>query len=162
VTPNVNFSYRTTAIPSNVLYDATKTYVFCGSFYSNAAIRVNNVSVTSSSIYISTANAHNLAVGGSIFINNTTGVTGTGVTGLNGLWNITSTPTTNTLIANGFTGTTFTPGAATIGFTGNVLYARHPGYVQHRPFDGGVQFTNQTPFHNAQFIRQTRRYFLYQ
>ena len=162
VTPNVNFSYRTTAIPSNVLYDATKTYVFCGSFYSNAAIRVNNVSVTSSSIYVSTANAHNLTVGGSIFINNTTGVTGTGVTGLNGLWNITSTPTTNTLIANGYAGTTWTPGAATIGFVGNVLYARHPGYVEHRPYDGGVQFTNQTPYHNAQFIRQTRRYFRYQ
>jgi hypothetical protein len=162
LTPNVSFTYRTTAIPSNVLYDSTKTYVFAGSFYSNAAIRVNNVSVTSSSIYVSTANAHNLTVGGSIFINSTTGVSGTGVNGLNGLWNITSTPTTNTLIANGFAGITWTPGAATIGNTGNVLYARHPGYVEHRPYDGGVQFTNQTPYHNAQFIRQTRRYFRYQ
>ena len=162
LTQNVNFTYRTTAIPANALYDTTKTYVFAGEYYSNAAIRVNNVSVTASSIYISTTNPHNLAVGGSIFIVNTSGVTGTGVTGLNGSWNITSTPTTNTLIANGFTGTTFTPGAATITNTGNVLYARHPGYVEHRPYDGGVQFTNQTPFHNAQFIRQTRRYFRYQ
>jgi hypothetical protein len=162
LTPNVNFSYRTTAIPSNVLYDPTKTYVFAGAFYSNAAIRVNNVSVTTNAIYVSTANAHNLSTGGSIFITNTTGVTGTGVTGLNGLWTVTSTPTTNTLIANGFIGTTWTPGAATISNTSNVLYARHPGYVEHRPYDGGVQFTNQTPFHNAQFIRQTRRYFRYQ
>ena len=162
LTQNVNFTYRTTAIPANALYDTTKTYVFAGEYYSNAAIAVNNVSVTSSAIYVSTTNPHNLAVGGSIFIVNTSGVTGTGITGLNGTWNITSTPTTNTFIANGFTGTTFTPGAATIANTGNVLYARHPGYVEHRPYDGGVQFTNQTPFHNAQFIRQTRRYFRYQ
>jgi hypothetical protein len=162
LTPNVSFTYRTTAIPANVLYDTTKTYVFAGAFYSNAAIRVNNVSVSTNAIYVSTANAHNLTVGGSIFINSTTGVAGTGVNGLNGLWNITSTPTTNTLIANGFAGITWTPGAATIANTGNVLYARHPGYVEHRPYDGGVQFTNQTPFHNAQFIRQTRRYFRYQ
>jgi len=164
LTPNVNFSYRTTAIPANALYDSTKTYVFAGAYYSNAAIAVTNISVTSSAIYISTPNPHNLSVGNGIFIVNTSGVTGTGVTGLNGLWNVTSTPTTNTLIANGFTGTTFTPGAATIAASslGNVLYARHPGYVQHRAFDGGVQFTNQTPFHNAQFIRQTRRYFRYQ
>jgi len=164
LTANVNFSYRTTAIPANALYDSTKTYIFAGAFYSNSAIRVNNVSVTTSSIFISTANSHNLATGGTIFITNTSGVTGTGVTGLNGTWYIANTPTTNTLIANGYVGTTFTPGAATIAASslGNVLYARHPGYVQHRPYDGGVQFTNQTPAHQAQFIRQTRRYFRYQ
>jgi hypothetical protein len=34
--------------------------------------------------------------------------------------------------------------------------------VQHRPFDGGVQFSNETPFHGYQVIRQTRRQFRYQ
>jgi hypothetical protein len=36
------------------------------------------------------------------------------------------------------------------------------GYVEHRPFDGGVQFSNVSPFHGYQVIRQTRRQFRYQ
>jgi hypothetical protein len=39
---------------------------------------------------------------------------------------------------------------------------RAQGFVTHRAFDGGVQFTNQLPFHGYQVIRQTRRYFRYQ
>jgi hypothetical protein len=36
------------------------------------------------------------------------------------------------------------------------------GYIQHRPFDGGVQFSNVSPYHGYQVIRQTRRQFRYQ
>lgn len=36
------------------------------------------------------------------------------------------------------------------------------GYVQHRPFDGGVQFSNVSPYQGYQVIRQTRRQFRYQ
>ena len=175
ITGNVSFSYRTTNIPvtnapasvvgSNILYDPTKTYVYAGAFYSNAAIAVNNVSVTGGVIYVNTTNAHGLTPGNQIMITNTSGVTGVGVlasTGLNGIWNVANTPTSNTLIANGFVGTTWTAGAATLATAANTLYARPAGFVQHRAFDGGVQFTNQLPYHNSQFVRQTRRYFRYQ
>jgi hypothetical protein len=53
------------------------------------------------------------------------------------------------------TGTITAPANATI-------YSRPLGYVLHRPFDGGVQFTNETPYHGYQVIRQTRRQFRYQ
>jgi hypothetical protein len=175
VTGNVSFSYRALNIPvtnvpasvvgSNILYDPTKTYVFAGAFYSNSAITVNNVSVTGGVIYVNTTNAHGLTPGNHIMITNTSGVTGTGVlasTGLNGIWNVANTPTSNTLIANGFVGTTWSAGAATLNTAANTLYMRPAGYVQHRAFDGGVQFTNQLPAHNSQFVRQTRRYFRYQ
>jgi hypothetical protein len=42
------------------------------------------------------------------------------------------------------------------------LYPRQPGYIEQRPFDGGVQFSNETAYHGYQDIRQTRRYFRYQ
>ena len=42
------------------------------------------------------------------------------------------------------------------------LYPRTLGYVTHRAFDGGVQFSNQSSYHGYQLIRQTRRYFRYQ
>jgi hypothetical protein len=175
ITGNVSFSYRTTSIPvtnvptsvigSNILYDPTKTYVYAGAFYSNSAIAVNNVSVTGGVIYVNTTNAHGLTPGNQIMITNTSGITGVGVlagTGLNGIWNVANTPTSNTLIANGYVGTTFTAGGATLATAANTLYIRPSGFVQHRAFDGGVAFTTQNPAHNSQFVRQTRRYFRYQ
>ena len=44
----------------------------------------------------------------------------------------------------------------------NCVYPRTMGYVAHRAFDGGVQFTNQRPYHGYTVYRQTRRYFRYQ
>ena len=42
------------------------------------------------------------------------------------------------------------------------LYPKTVGYVTHRAFDGGVQFSNQSSYHGYQVIRQSRRYFRYQ
>ncbi len=158
VNPNVAFTVRTLGVPQWELFDPNKTMVFIGDWYSNAAIRVNNVSVTSNLLTISTTDGHGFQPGNSFWLNYTTGVTN-----LNGPYVVETTPSSNTFTANGqvFSGAgplTFTNGA----FPSNVLYPRPYSYVTHRPFDGGVQFTNVNSSHGYQVIRQTRRYFRYQ
>jgi hypothetical protein len=78
-------------------------------------------------------------------------------TALNGNYVVERTATTNTF-------TFLTAVAATTHTTPSnaCIYPRPLGYVQHRPFDGGVQFSNVSPFHGYQVIRQTRRQFRYQ
>ena len=158
VQPNVSFTVRTLNVPAWELFDPNKSLVFIGDWYSNSAIRVNNVSVTSNLISISTTDAHGFQPGNSFWLNYTTGVVN-----LNGPYVVETTPSSNSFTANGavFTGAgplNFTNGA----FPSNVLYPRPYSYVQHRPFDGGVQFTNINSSHGYQVIRQTRRYFRYQ
>lgn len=75
---------------------------------------------------------------------------------MNSSWVVATTPTVNTFtFACTATGTLVTPSNACI-------YARALGYVEHRAFDGGVQFSNVSPFHGYQVVRQTRRQFRYQ
>ncbi len=155
---NTNFTVRTLGVPAWELFDPNKSLVFIGDWYSNAAIRVNNVIVNSNVITISTTDSHGFQPGNSFWLNYTTGVVN-----LNGPYVVETTPSSNSFTANGsvFTGAgplTFTNGA----FPSNVLYSRPYSYVQHRPFDGGVQFTNINSSHGYQVIRQTRRYFRYQ
>jgi hypothetical protein len=155
---NTSFTYRTVGIPQWTLFDSTKSYVFSGSFYSNSSIVVNNIVVNANTIVVNTVNPHMLTPGNGVWILNTSSVTG-----LNGVWSVATTPTSNTFTANGFLFSGGGSQTATLSASGtNNLFNRHTGYVQHRAFDGGVQFTNQTPWHNSQFIRQTRRYFRYQ
>jgi len=162
LTTNVNFSYRTTGTVQGFLNDPTKTLVFGGNWYSNAAILVNNVIVQSNVVIVSTTHAHGLQPGNPIWINNTTGVPL-----LNGPWTVKTTPSANSLTCQGYAFTSdgpLTAGAAgaAAGFFGNVLYVRPTSYVQHRAYDGGVQFSAQQPQTGSQVIRQTRRYFRYQ
>jgi len=155
---NVSFTYRTLGNSVWPLYDPTKTYMFSGAFYSNAGIITNNVYVNSNVIYVSTTNAHGMSIGNHIWINNATGVAL-----LNGVYTVATTPTSNTFTANGINFTGAGPLVATNSpFMANVIFQRPPGFVQHRAFDGGVQFSNQSSSHGTQFIRQTRRYFRYQ
>jgi len=162
VVANSAITIRTTGIPQWTLFDPTKTYAFLGSYYSNAGISVNNVSVTSNVITISTTNAHGLQPGNGIWINNATG-TGTIAQEINGPWTVSTTPSSNTFTANGYNFSGAGPLVTTnFPFSSNVLFTRPFSYVQHRPFDGGVQFTNVSSSHGYQVIRQTRRYFRYQ
>ena len=155
---NAYFTFRTTGIPAWPLYDSTKTIIYSAAYYTGSAINVNNVSVTSNVITISTTNAHGLEIGNPIWINNTTGI---GM--LNGPWIVATVPTSNLLTANGYNFTGAGPLVATNSpFASNVLFPRPTSYVQHRAFDGGVQMTNQGSSHGWQVIRQTRRYFRYQ
>jgi len=153
-TSGTQFTYTVTNTPAATLYDATKTYVYSGTFFTGAAIPAGTsaISLSGSIATVTTTYAHGLRVGDSIYIVGATGMTGT----LNSSWVVATTPTTNTFtFACTATGTITTVLNASI-------YPRSLGYIQHRAFDGGVQFTNVSPQHGYQVIRQTRRQFRYQ
>ena len=154
VSAGTNFTYTVTNTPAATLYDAGKTYVFSGTFFTGAAIPagVSAISLSGTIATVTTTYAHGLRVGDGIYIVAATGMTGT----LNSSWVVTTTPTTNTFtFACTASGTITTVSNASI-------YPRALGYIQHRAFDGGVQFTNVSPQHGYQVIRQTRRQFRYQ
>lgn len=152
------FTYTTLVNPTMIggtLLDATKTYAFIGSFYTGANIPAGASAfsaISGSSCTVTTTNAHGLQPGNHVFL---TGV-GT-VTALNNVViQIVSTPTNNTFtFATSASGTPTSTSNAT-------FYPRPTGYVVHRAWDGGVQFSNAYSTHGYQVIRQTRRYFRYQ
>jgi hypothetical protein len=154
VTANTNFTYSTINTPAATLWDASKVFVFIGTFFTGAAIpaATNAISLSGTVATVTTTNGHGLRVGDGIYIVGATGMTGT----LNSSWVVATTPTSNTFtFACTATGTITTVNNASI-------YPRSLGYVQHRPFDGGVQFSDVSPQHGYQVIRQTRRQFRYQ
>ena len=149
------FQYTTIAAPAAALFDATKTYVYYGQFYTGSAIPVGSTAIVTDGTRatVTTTGAHGLRIGDGVFI------VGTSTnTALNTTYVVERTPTTNT-----FTFLT-TVGAATHTTTNaaGTVFPKPLGYVQQRPFDGGVQFSNVTPYHGYQVIRQTRRQFRYQ
>ena len=147
------FTYSTTVAPTvTPLIDTTKTYVYYANFYTGSAILAGTGAITldGTRATVTTTNGHGLRVGDSVYI---VGVT---PTTLIGNYVVERTATTNT-----FTFLTALTGAVTATLNASI-YPRALGYVQHRPFDGGVQFTNVSPYHGYQVIRQTRRQFRYQ
>lgn len=157
VTTNTNFTFTVTNTPATALFDNTKTYVFIGYFYTGAAFPVSAsagaaISLSGTTATVTTTNAHGLQPGNAIYVVGTTGASGT----LNSSWVVATTPTSNS-----FTFACTATGTVTASANSSI-YARALGYVQHRAFDGGVQFTNNSPYQGYQVIRQTRRYFRYQ
>jgi len=148
------FQYLTFIAPAASLYDATKTYVYYGSFYTGSALPAGGTAIVTDGTRatVTTTYGHGLRIGDSIFI-----VGSSTNTALNTNYIVERTPTTNTF-------TFLTAAAATTHTTPTnaCIYPRPQGYVQHRPFDGGVQFSNVSPYHGYQVIRQTRRQFRYQ
>jgi hypothetical protein len=148
------FQYITINTPAAALYDASKTYVYYGNFYTGAAIPAGTTAIVTDGTRatVTTTYAHGLRIGDAVFI-----VGSSTNTALNTNYVVERTPTTNTF-------TFLTTVAATTHTTPSnaCVYPRPLGYVQHRPFDGGVQFSNVSPFHGYQVIRQTRRQFRYQ
>ena len=154
VSANVNITFTVTNTPATALYDATKTYLFIGAFFTGAAIPAGTsaISLSGSVATVTTTNAHGLRVGDGIYVVGASGQTGT----LNSSWVVATTPTNSTFtFACTATGTITTVSNASI-------YPRSVGYVQHRAYDGGVQFSNVIPYHGYQVVRQTRRQFRYQ
>jgi hypothetical protein len=160
VVTNTSITFNALTAPAAALWDATKTYVFPGNFFTGAGYLHATSAITvanTTTVTVTTTNAHGLRVGDSIFVRGTTGSTGGPV---NGSWIIATTPTNNT-----FTYTTIAAAGGTPTVTAVLnasIYPRPYGFIEHRPFDGGVQFSNETPYHGYQVIRQTRRYFRYQ
>ena len=157
VSPNASFTYTTINTPAAALFDTNKSIVFMGAFFTGAALPTSGAAggtivLNGTVATVTTANAHGLRVGDGIYVTGGTGNTGL----LNSSFAVANTPNTHIFtFPCAATGTITAPANATI-------YPRPLGYVQHRPFDGGVQFSNVSPYHGYQVIRQTRRQFRYQ
>lgn len=160
VVTNTSITYYALTAPAAALWDATKTYVFAGNFFTGAGYLHGTGAITvanTTTVTVTTTNAHGLRVGDSFFVKGTTGSTGGPI---NGSWVVATTPTNST-----FTYTTIASAGGTPAVTAVLnasIYPRPYGFVEHRPFDGGVQFSNEAPYHGYQVVRQTRRYFRYQ
>jgi hypothetical protein len=155
VSPNASFTFTTIVTPTtSALIDTQKTYLFIGSFYTGAAIPAGTSAIVLNGTVatVTTTNPHGLRPGNGVYFTNCTGNTGL----LNSSFAVANTPNTHIFTV---------PCAATGSITtsaNNSIFSRPLGYVEHRPFDGGVQFSNVSPFHGYQVIRQTRRQFRYQ
>ena len=147
------------AVAATNQYNAALTYVYQGYFYSNAGIQLSSTSAftySTTTITVTTANAHGLTAGSYIYVRNVTSSSGGGV---NGAWVVATVPTANTLT---FVVPTAPTGTLTNTADTLTLYARPAGYVEPRSFDGGVAFSAGAAVPNQQLIRQSRRYFRYQ
>lgn len=100
VTANTSFTYFAAQnIANQSIYDPTKTYVFVGSFFTNAGIPMSataGVAFTYSgtAVTATTTNNHGLQPGNAIYVVGTTGATNNP----NGNWTIRLVPTSNTFI----------------------------------------------------------------
>ena len=154
VNANTNIQFTVTNTPAATLYDATKTYFYIGYFFTGAAIpaATNAIVLSGTTATVTTTNAHGLRAGSGIYVVGATGMTGL----LNSSWVVQTTPTNNT-----FTFACTATGTITL-LANASIFPRALGYIEHRPFDGGVQFSNVNPVHGYQVLRQTRRQFRYQ
>lgn len=161
VSAGVNFTYVAREnVTNGTMFDASKTYVYTGSFYTGAPITVSSTAGaaftnTGTTVTCITTNNHGLSIGDGIFVRNTTATTNPP----NGAFFVKTVPTSNTFIFDVDLAPTGTITAT--GGTQN-LYVKPYSTSVHRPFDGGVSFSAGTPYHGNQLIRQTRRYFRYQ
>jgi hypothetical protein len=142
-------------------FNTAGTYVYLGYFYSGSGFRLATTTAFTAAggtiVGCNTATAHGLSVGSLIYV---VGTTSTGVS-INGpqIVNAVAGPTNFQ-----FSNVNGAPAGAT--FTNSVgqtnLYARSAGFVESRPYDGGVAFSASSVGVAQQLIRQTRRYFRYQ
>ena len=156
VSANASFTFTVINTPAATLWDANKTYLYIGYYYSGAAIPAGTTAFTyvSTTVTGTTTYPHGLRPGDGIWIVGTTGP----ATSINSSYVVATTPTNTT-----FTFTVGTAPSTTITSVANAsIYPRPLGYVEHRAYYGGVQFTNLSPAPGYQVIRQTRRQFRYQ
>jgi hypothetical protein len=134
------------------------TYARRGGFYAGAGLPITGYSSNGASpsiITVTCSAAHGLVAGAPI-VNTVTSV-GTNHSLMNGNFFIESVPTATT-----FTFTARVGGAVqNSGFT-VTTYTRSDAFVQHRPFDGGVNIGTFLPSHGASVARQTKKYMRYQ
>lgn len=154
------FTYKARATNNSsftAIFDANKTAIYTGSFFTNAAINPQGsfiVSTSSRAVTVTCVTPHGLAIGNEIVV---TGITGTNPP--NGAWEVASiqSPTIFVYYVDAAAGI---PSGLTI--TNMNLYVRPSAQFQHRPFDGGVIFSTNGNSMYETAVRQTRRYFRYQ
>lgn len=143
--------------------DGVLTNVYGGGLFDNAHIpggntgNLNAWAATSdgaalSRINVVTTNPHGLYPGTPILISAPSG------SAINGSFLIdrVTTPNSFSFVTQGLVP------VGTINTLGIGLFCKPEGYVEHRPFDGGVILTTGNNVCGTQTLRQTRRYFRYQ
>jgi hypothetical protein len=158
VTSNTSFTYTGKAVNTGSvtsILDANKTIIFTGSLFAGAAIGgAPTVSYTGNAVSVTTTIPHGLSIGNEVAI---TGITTSG----------TNPPNGSNFVARIISATQFvvyvpaTP-TGTLTATSAAVYVVPSGQFLHRPFDGGVIFTNNGTSNYETAVRQTRRYFRYQ
>jgi len=153
---SVSFLIDANATATTNVFNPGKTYVYPGYFYSNCGFQVGSNCITASATttpLCTTTYPHGLNVGDYVYM-----VGFASDTNVNGAWIVATTPTAST-----FTFTTATAVTSPTNSAGQTnVYMRPAGWVESRPYDGGVAFSAGGTITNQQLIRQTRRYFRYQ
>ena len=158
VSSNTSFSYTGKAVNTGSLtsiFDPNKTAVFTGTIFTNAAIgAAPTISYSGNAVTVTTTIPHGLSIGNEVAI---VGVTTNGTNPPNGA----------NFVARIISSTQFviyvpdTP-TGTLTATSALVYTCPSGVFLHRPFDGGVIFSNNGTSNYETAARQTRRYFRYQ
>jgi hypothetical protein len=161
---STTFTYQAKGVvPAQSIKDGNMTGVYGGGIYDNAHIVGGNTGgfgswsaisdqASYSTITVTTPRPHGLLPGTPILINDLTSPIG-------GIQFITNVSTPNQFKFQMATQAAVTNPINTV----NVgLFTRPEGYVDHRPFDGGVILTTANNVCGVQTVRQTRRYFRYQ
>lgn len=134
------------------------TYARRGGFYAGSALNITGYSSNNQSpsiITVTCANNHGLVPGAPIV--NVVTSTGTNHALMNGNFFAETVPTANT-----FTFTARVGGAVSASGITASTFTRSDAFVQHRPFDGGVNIGTFLPSHGASVSRQTKKYMRYQ
>jgi hypothetical protein len=134
------------------------TYARRGGFYAGSAISVSGYTSNAASpsvITVTCSGNHGLIPGAPIV--NIVSSTGTNHGLMGGNFFVETTPAANT-----FTFTARVGGAVQNSGIAASTYTRSDAYVQHRPFDGGVNIGTFLPSHGASVSRQTKKYMRYQ
>jgi hypothetical protein len=163
VLDTTRFTYTAKGVVSGDVQDGVLTTLYGGGIFDNAHIpggvvgSLNTWSATSdgattSRINVVTTNPHGLFPGTPILISAPSG------SAINGsfLIDVVSAVNSFSFLASG------SVPVGAISTAGIGLYCKPEGYVEHRPFDGGVILTTGNNVCGTQTIRQTRAYFRYQ
>jgi hypothetical protein len=154
----IEYYMTSPAASSQQIFNPGLTYVYPCYFYSQCGFNVPSNFISGGATNtptITTNSPHTLNIGDLVYI------VGTGNSAnCNGSHIVATTPSSTTftiVLPNSLTANSPTNSA------GNTfLYMRPAGWVEARPFDGGVAFSAGGTVTNQQLIRQTRRYFRYQ
>jgi hypothetical protein len=137
------------------IFNSGTTTAYVGYTFSGSNIPISSITYSGTAVTVTTTTNHGLVLGNEIAMIGLTATTNAP----NGSWYVASV-TSPTV----FTYYPYSIGAPTgsIGFGSAFLYCRPQSSFNHRPFDGGVQFSANASSHNQIAFRQTRRYFRYQ
>jgi hypothetical protein len=158
ISTNTSFTYTGKAVNTGALtsiFDANKTAIFTGVIFTNAQIGgAPTVSYSGNAVTITTTIPHGLSIGNEVAI---TGITTSGSNPPNGANFVSRIISSTQFVIHvpvAPTGTLTASSAA--------VYVAPSGNFLHRPFDGGVIFSNNGTSNYELATRQTRRYFRYQ